>query len=97
MGMKRMKGKRSNKDQPQTDVSGNVITFSPAWAARVEEIIGRTGMHGEVTQVRCKILEGQDANKIIRRNVAGPVRVGDILMLRETEFEARSLIQKRRN
>ena len=97
MGMQRTKEKRFRKDKPKTDISGNVITFSPAWAARVEEIIGRTGMRGEVTQVRCKILEGQDANKIIRRNVAGPVRIGDILMLRETEFEARSLVQKRRS
>lgn len=97
MGMQKTRDKRSRKDKPQTDISGNIITFSPAWAAKVEEIIGRTGMRGEVTQVRCKILEGQDANKIIRRNVAGPVRVGDILMLRETEFEARSLVQKRRS
>ncbi len=84
------------KQKPKIEVTGNIVTFSPAWAARVEEIIGRTGMRGEVTQVRCKILEGNDANKIIRRNVMGPVRVGDILMLRETEIEARSLMHKRR-
>ena len=65
--------------------------FSQAWPARVEELVGRTGTRGEVMQVRCKILDGRDANKIIRRNVKGPVQIGDILMLRETEIEARQL------
>jgi small subunit ribosomal protein S28e len=67
------------------------VNFSYAVQARVEEIIGRTGTRGDVTQIRCKILEGKDKNKILRRNVRGPVQLDDILMLRETEIEARPL------
>jgi len=78
-------------DRPKQAKSESTVKFSPATPARVEEIVGRTGTRGEAIQVKCRILAGQDKDKIMRRNVKGPIQINDILLLRETEFEARPL------
>lgn len=91
------KPSQASPAQPQAkeEVKGAVF-FTFAVPARVEEIVGRTGTRGEATQIRCKVLEGRDASKVLRRNVKGPVQIGDVLMLRETEIEARPLNQGRK-
>jgi len=60
----------------------------------VVEIIVKTGIHGEVYQVMCKVLEGKDIGRVIRRNIKGPVKKGDIMLLLETEREAKEIKSK---
>ncbi len=60
----------------------------------VVEVRAKTGIHGEANQVMCKILDGYDKGRVIRRNVKGPVRKGDILLLLETEREAKEIKAK---
>jgi small subunit ribosomal protein S28e len=65
-------------------MESNEITY-----ATVEELIGRTGSRGGITQVKVRFL-GIGGRTLVR-NVKGPVKKGDMLALLECEREARRL------
>ncbi|MBI1972824.1 30S ribosomal protein S28e [Candidatus Woesearchaeota archaeon] len=83
---------QETQQQPQQQ-KGTTVNFTSAVPAVVEELVGRTGTRGGIIQVRCRIMDGPDKGKVLRRNVKGPIREQDVLLLRETEIEARSLTQ----
>ncbi len=62
--------------------------------AEVVEVIQRTGVHGEIMQVLCRILEGPEKGRVKRRNVKGMVKKGDVIILLSTEREAKEIKAK---
>jgi small subunit ribosomal protein S28e len=91
------KDKKQDKKQEQKkggSKGSEGLTSEGAVPAIVEAVLGRTGTRGEITQVKCKILQGKNRGKSMRRNCRGPIKKRDILMLRETEIEARRLFKK---
>ena len=61
------------------------------WGSENLEIVGKTGMHGEAMQIKCRIKDGANKGQVITRNCVGPIRIGDIIQLRETAREADSI------
>ena len=54
--------------------------------AEVINVMGKFGLKG-VYRVRCQAKDSKGRTKVLVRNVVGPVRVGDILMINEIEMD----------
>jgi len=94
---KTQKSQKPQKNQQQSQQSkkgSDRLSSGEAVPAIVQEVIGRTGFRGEITQVKCLVQKGRDEGRSMRRNVKGPIKAGDTLMLRETEIEARKIKSK---
>ena len=89
-----MKTQPQQQQKKQAGSKGSEKILGVVAPAIVEELIGRTGFRGEISQVKCTVQDGRDKGRVMRRNVKGPIRVGDVLMLRETEIEARRIKSK---
>lgn len=77
--------KQQAKQEPQNRFSG--------FMARIVDINRsvKTGISGEIYSISCEILEGNDKGRIIRRNILGPVKKGDVIRLPDTSREAREI------
>jgi small subunit ribosomal protein S28e len=62
--------------------------------AKVVDVGAKMGIKG-VSRVRCKILDGRDRDKVVVRNVVGPIKMGDVILLKETSMEAEAKFAKR--
>lgn len=82
---------RPPKAESKKGTKEDAALRKPAATAQVLNLLGRTGATGNIYQVRVRVLDGYDKGKIMRRNVLGPIRVNDLLMLSNTEVEASKL------
>lgn len=89
-----MAKQQKTKEGKQVGSKGSEKILGQVVPALVQDIVGRTGFRGEITQVKCLVTGGKDEGRVMRRNVKGPIRIGDYLMLRETEIEARRIKSK---
>ena len=67
------------------------VNVSDATPAQVVKVFKKVGLYGECYQVLVRVLEGPDRGNLLRRNIRGPVKENDLIMLKETERDVRAI------
>ncbi|MBL7206700.1 MAG: 30S ribosomal protein S28e [Candidatus Aenigmarchaeota archaeon] len=62
-------------------------------SAEIIQIMGTLGVKG-VRRVRARVLDGNDKGKVITRNVSGPLRDGDVILLKDTTMDSEGGFQR---
>lgn len=96
------KGDSGEGKKPGSGADAQSAPASPEGGRRFEgflaEIVGvelrRTGIYGEIKQAMCKILEGRDKGRVIRRNFSGRIKKGDIIRLPDTSREDKRIVAR---
>ncbi len=77
------------KTQQKTD-----MIFEGYLAEVVDVVKGRTGIYGEIKQAMCKIMQGKDKGRVIRRNLSGKIKKGDMIRLPDTSREDKRIMAR---
>lgn len=80
--------------QAQPKQEGEEKKFEGFLAEVVGVETNRTGIYGEIKQAMCKILEGRDKGRVIRRNFAGRIKKGDMIRLPDTSREDKRIVAR---
>ena len=63
-------------------------------SAEVVQVMETLGIKG-VRRVRCRVVEGNDRNRIVTRNVSGPVKLGDVILIKDSGFDIESKMMQK--
>jgi small subunit ribosomal protein S28e len=83
------------KPAPGKQADANTKQMFDGYLAEVVDVVrGRTGIYGEIKQAMCRIMEGKDKGRVIRRNIAGKIRKGDMIRLPDTSREDKKIMAR---
>jgi small subunit ribosomal protein S28e len=94
----------SSKDEPREEAKAekpkdahpkpqkkSTAVVDGATPGQIVKVFKKVGLYGECYQVLVRVLEGRDKGNLLRRNVRGPVKENDVLMLKESERDVRAV------
>jgi small subunit ribosomal protein S28e len=79
------------KEEPKSKKYKSTVNVTDATPGQVVKVFKKVGLYGECYQVLVRVLEGRDKGNLLRRNIRGPVRENDLIMLKETERDVRAI------